>query len=211
MTAALPQLPRFHGTAAPRGGPLGASPASALLLVASLLGLAACSGGGSSLSGRGENMNVLLIVVDTLRADHLPSYGYERDTAPSVTRLAERGVVFENAFVNCNFSGGSFASLLTGMYPHHHGIRDHPMTMADEVETLAEMFRNSGYRTFGRHTQFLLLDRWNYDQGYDDYKFAWEASATTADAVRFLDEAGDGAGDQPFFLFIQYMLPHHPY
>ena len=71
--------------------------------------------------------NILLIVVDTLRADHLASYGYKRETSPNLDRLAEQGVVFESAFATSSWTLPAHASLVTGRYPHEHGAEDEPL------------------------------------------------------------------------------------
>jgi hypothetical protein len=81
--------------------------------------------------------NVLLISVDTLRADHLGCYGYERDTSPGFDRLARDGVVFENAMSTCPWTLPSHTSLLTGLYPAEHGVQEDTTTLGSDVPTLA--------------------------------------------------------------------------
>src|SRR5262249_54978081 len=99
--------------------------------------------------------NVLVIVVDTLRADHLSCYGYSRSTTPHRDRIASQGVLFENALSTSSWSLPSHASLLTGMYPFEHGISQvRPMpiftfaapTLGD-YPTLGEAMQRQGYRT----------------------------------------------------------------
>jgi len=93
--------------------------------------------------------NVLLIVVDTLRADHLNSLGYQRRTSPNMDRMARQGALFENAFSASSYTLPSHASLLTGLYPYQHGVEwDKPKTLENHSgTTLAEALRRHGYRT----------------------------------------------------------------
>ena len=93
--------------------------------------------------------NILLIVIDTLRSDHLSSYGYERSTSSTIDRLAEQGVLFENTFSTSSYTTPSHASLLTGRYPHDHGaqwITRRPI-LNDRCPTLPEALKARGYRT----------------------------------------------------------------
>ncbi len=161
----------------------------------------------TSLSGKAKGMNVVVIVADTLRADRLSTYGYDRRTSPQLDELAKTGVRFDNAFVQCNFSGGSYASIFSGLYPFNHGVRDHPMNLEDALPTLAESFKAEGYTTFGRHSHRLLVKKWNYNQGFDDYEIRPSGPAAVQDTVQFLKRVGD----EPFFAFLQFMDPHFPY
>ena len=96
-----------------------------------------------------DAVNVLVILVDTLRADHLSSYGYGRPTSPNVDRIAQQGVLFENAFPTSSWTSPSHASLLTGRYPFEHGVEwNTPRALLDgRSPTLAEALRSRGYRT----------------------------------------------------------------
>src|SRR6476646_3044527 len=99
--------------------------------------------------------NVLVIVVDTLRADHLSSYGYARPTSPNIDRLATQGVLFKNAVATSSWTFPSHASLLTGRYQYEHGmdkIREMPAVggevfSANGLPTLGEALMQKGYRT----------------------------------------------------------------
>ena len=108
--------------------------------------------------------NVLLVVIDTLRADHVGCYGYGRETTPAIDRLAAEGAVFETAISQAPWTGASVATLLTGLYPSVHGLdrgarwEDGPSagrqlpfllqrTLDPSVPTLASTLRRSGYRT----------------------------------------------------------------
>ena len=103
----------------------------------------------------GDAPNVLVIVVDTLRADHLSSYGYARPTTPNIDRIATEGVLFENAVATSSWTFPSHASLLTGRYQYEHGmdkIREMPAVggnafSANGLPTLGEVLMQKGYRT----------------------------------------------------------------
>ena len=115
-----------------------------------------------------SRQNVVVIVVDTLRADRLAAYGHEPDTTPFLSGLAERSVVFENAWSTSSWTAPATASLFTGLYPSQHGVltgmslfrRNQVFdewvgkttklnTIPDELETLPEYFAARGYRTYG--------------------------------------------------------------
>lgn len=151
--------------------------------------------------------NVLLVTIDTLRADHLGSYGYERPTSPEFDRLAKEGALFENTFVAASFSGPSYASILTGTFPFTHTVRNHPRSLPDEALTLAELLGGAGYRTgaivFGKH---FINRRWNYGQGFQYFDRSGNGKQTTAKAIRWMNSS-----DQPFFLWLLYNEPHFPY
>jgi arylsulfatase A-like enzyme/uncharacterized membrane protein YbhN (UPF0104 family) len=115
--------------------------------------------------------NVLFVVVDTLRADHLPAYGYERGRTPNLDRFAEDAVRFDWAFANASWTRPSFASILTGRYASSHGVMGKPDALPDEVVTLPEALRDGGYQTAGYVTNFNVGPYFNFQQGYDEYAF----------------------------------------
>jgi arylsulfatase A-like enzyme len=100
--------------------------------------------------------NIVLIVVDTVRADHLPFYGYERNTAPFLSKLAEKGVVFENAFATSSWTLPSTASIFTSLYPREHGVdvwdtkRNSINTMSERIDLLTEVLKAEGYTSSRR-------------------------------------------------------------
>jgi arylsulfatase A-like enzyme len=91
--------------------------------------------------------NVLVVVVDTMGADHLSTYGYARLTSPNLTKIAEQGVLFENAVAPSSWTLPSHASILTGLYPHAHRTAAYSANLGSEYPTLAEVLRSRGYRT----------------------------------------------------------------
>jgi arylsulfatase A-like enzyme len=129
--------------------------------------------------------NVLFVVVDTLRADHLPAYGHPRVKTPALDRLAADGVTFEHAYANASWTRPSFASLMTGRYPSSHQTTTKPDALPDGLVTLAEAMTDGGYTTLGVVTNYNVAPFFNFDQGFDHYtylepEFVLGASDTTA-------------------------------
>jgi arylsulfatase A-like enzyme len=165
--------------------------------------------------------NVLLISVDTLRADHLGAYGASSGT-PRLDAIAKAGVVFERAVAPVPITLPSHASLFTATYPFAHGVRDNgSFRLAGERGTLTETFRAAGYRTAAFVGSFALDSRFGLDQGfeiYDDFygdtsalgNFAISerpAADVLAPALDWLSEQGEA----PWFAFVHLYDPHAPY
>lgn len=179
----------------------------------------------SSCSHPPQRPNVVLIVVDTLRADHLPFHGYEMDTAPFLDKIASESAVFERAFAASSWTAPSTASILTSLYPFQHGVvtgmeatqrhQDAGATIEisripDSARTIAEVFRQNGYRTFAVADNINICEAQGFDQGFDKFKyFAYE----TADVVnaKLLEWEAEIKGGEPYFLYIHYNDPHRPY
>lgn len=115
--------------------------------------------------------NIVLVMVDTLRADHLDLYGYDEETAPHITEFSNESVTFRNAFAQASWTRPSVATILTGRYPSSHQTTTKPDALPDEVETLAEVLRSNGYTTGGIVTNFNLAPYFNFHQGFDSYEF----------------------------------------
>jgi len=172
--------------------------------LASAVGLAGCAA---------EPPNLLLISVDTLRPDHLPSYGYARDTSPAIERLASEGVLWENAYAPAPATVASHASLFTGRFPYQHGALNYGTPLAPAERTLAELLRDAGYRTFAVATSIRFHESSGFSQGFEHYESLHEQpkQARGGEATdRVLELAGAGDG-RPFFGFLHYFGPHTPY
>ncbi len=115
--------------------------------------------------------NVIVIVVDTLRADHLPSYGYAAGRTPNLDAFAEDSIRFEQAFSNASWTRPSFASIMTGRYPSSHVTMAKSASLPDEVTTMAEAFAAGGYTTRGIVTNYNVGPYYNFQQGFDDYEY----------------------------------------
>lgn len=133
--------------------------------------------------------NVLVIVVDTLRADHLSGYGYSRQTSPNLDHVAQKGVLFEEAFAAASWSLPSHASLLTGRYPFEHGAEKGPLD--GRYRTIAEAFRDRGYRTGGfSANSFFFCRRMGMGRGFihfDDYSGSLTQAAVRTCYGRYLE------------------------
>lgn len=170
---------------------------------------------------KGPGINVILISVDTLRPDRLGCYGYARGTSPNIDRLAREGITFEDAISSAPLTLPSHASILTGLYPISHGIRDNgTFSLRPDFVTLAEVFKGAGYRTAAFIGAFVMDSRYGLDQGFDVYDddltggrqlSAFGYSERTADAVTGTASAWLEGAEEPFFAFLHYYDPHTPY
>ncbi|MBW1757658.1 MAG: sulfatase [Deltaproteobacteria bacterium] len=115
--------------------------------------------------------NVLFLVVDTLRADHLPMHGYENGSTPNLDRLAEDAIRFDQAFTNSSWTRPSFASILTGRLPSSHGVMAKSDALPDTITTLPEALKTAGYTTAGYATNFNVAPYFNFHQGFDEYSY----------------------------------------
>ncbi len=115
--------------------------------------------------------NVLVIVVDTLRADHLPSYGYARGRTPHLDAFARDAIRFDQAFANASWTRPSFASILTGRYASSHAVMAKNDALPDDLTTLAEAYREAGFHTEGVVTNYNIGPYYNFDQGFDAYHY----------------------------------------
>jgi len=167
--------------------------------------------------------NVILITIDTLRADHLGCYGYGRAQTPNIDDWANQGVLFRNATTTTPLTLPAHSSIMTGAYPISHGVRDNVgFYLDDKWMTLAETMKNNGFQTGGFISAFVLDRRWGIAQGFQEYFDHFELSkykAVSLDAVqRRGDETLDHAlkwidkvKDQRFFSWIHFYDPHTPY
>jgi arylsulfatase A-like enzyme/Flp pilus assembly protein TadD len=168
--------------------------------------------------------NVLLISIDTLRADRLGSYGYRDAQTPVIDALAARGLRFAQATTVAPLTLPAHASLLTGTFPTFHGVRDNgQFYLADDQTTLTEVLKARGYRTGGFVGAFVLDRRWGMAQGFDTYfddfdLSRYELAAGIDAAQRPGDEVVDRAikwlGEDtsaPFFAWVHLYDPHAPY
>ena len=130
---------------------------------------------------KGGAANVLFLVVDTLRADHLPLYGYQSGSTPNLDRLAEDAIVFDQAFTNSSWTRPSFASILTGRLPSSHGVMAKSDALPDAVTTLPEALKAVGYTTAGYATNFNVAPYFNFHQGFDQYVYLEPAFVLGAD------------------------------
>jgi choline-sulfatase len=172
--------------------------------------------------------NVLLVTVDTLRADRVGVYGYNRASTPAMDGLAAKGVRFATAVAHAPLTGPSHASILTGQTPLGHGFRNNSgYVLPAQVRMAAEDFRQAGYRTAAFVSGFPLDRRFGFNRGFDVYDDRLPkgndrrrtpyverfADATTDAVLRWLETAppASGSGQLPWFAWVHYYDPHAPY
>lgn len=161
-----------------------------------------------------EPRSVILITIDTLRADHLSSYGYARDTSPRIEGLAEEGVVFEQVFAQRGLTWPSLTSIMTSRYPSDHGVRDNGEWLSKSKVTLAEVLRDAGFETAAfltnmtnaPHRGFEHLEVFPVDSELASRDRPTDLLATEA-AVRWLEQVGE----RRVFLWLHLLGPHAPY
>ncbi|NIL99663.1 MAG: sulfatase-like hydrolase/transferase [Acidobacteria bacterium] len=198
-----------------------------LLAVALTVGGIAC-GGSDRLAepGSAAGMNVLVITIDTLRADRLGCYGHAGAETPVIDALAQTGLLFEQATTVSPITLPSHASIFTGINIPDHGVRHNgTFRLGPENTTLAERFAASGYDTAAFISAFVLDRRFGLNQGFADYDDRFErvldpgpgsyaerpADAVTARAMGWLQARANAQRDNPFFAWVHYFDPHGPY
>jgi arylsulfatase A-like enzyme len=187
----------------------------AMLLVVAGLGVARFV---QRLAVPAARTNVVLVTVDTLRADHLGSYGYARETSPAIDRLAREGVRFDTAVTQWPKTTPSLASLHTGVYPSTNGVTRHTQqALPAAFATLAQRLSEAGYETAAVVTNGNLARAYRFDKGFDSYIETWRsptaddperAAHVTDAAIAWLDAR---RSERPFFLWVHYVDPHAPY
>ncbi len=160
--------------------------------------------------------NVLLYLIDTLRADRVGAYGSKSGLTPRIDALARQGVVFENTTAASSWTKPSTATILTGLPPAVHGATRIDRRLPPAVQTLAEVLRDAGSRTGGWSANAHVTAATGFAQGFERFEFLNELArgeALDARALAWLDEAPaalDG-NPAPFFLYIHAIDPHAPY
>jgi arylsulfatase A-like enzyme len=183
-----------------------------------------------------DKPNVLLISIDTLRADHVSCYGYERPTTPSLDALAADGTRFAHAYSPAGWTPPAHASMLTGLFPTQHGAVDENR-LHEEVPTVAQILSGAGYRTCGVVNNSQVGALVGLDRGHQAFHEVWKGHGSKSILKRGASFAGrkirrflgredkgvtasnrivrdwweDHAGnDAPFYTFIHYIEPHNP-
>ena len=201
-----------------------------------MLGLLAsysCGGNESAGVGGEGRPNVILITLDTVRADYLTCYGATTGGTPAIDQLAAEGTLFERAVSSSGLTPASHATILTGKFQYNHGVRvltaDSGFYLEAEHETLATKFQAAGYTTGAIHSAFPVSAHFGFDRGFDHFdsfdatlteakdgsKVRWDVGTfqrrsdeTTERTLAWVKQAA--ADDQPYFLWIHYWDPHDP-
>jgi arylsulfatase A-like enzyme/Tfp pilus assembly protein PilF len=164
--------------------------------------------------------NVLLVTIDTVRADRIGAYGYTKGATPAIDRLAREGVRFADATTQAPLTGPAHAAILTGQYPARLGVRDNASTpIPPGTTTIAGIFKARGYRTGAFVGAFIVGPEYGFGQGFDtvDARFAQFSTGMKLQAQRRGGEVTDAAlawlraGSQPFFAWVHLYDAHAPY
>ena len=168
----------------------------------------------------GTPENIVLITVDTLRADHLSAYGYHRETSPNLDRLLRQSALFEQARTVEPLTAPSLASMLTSIYPHQHGATRNGMPIYSGLPSLTKEFQKQGYQTAAFVGNWTLRDGISgLGEHFQTYREVFTRkrwlglflSESTAEdlsdaALKWLEQP-----TRPFFLWVHYADPHAPY
>ena len=188
--------------------------------------------------GEDAKPNIVIVFVDSLRAENMSCYGYERPTTPFVDQLAREGVLFQNYFANSSWTAPTVASLFTGVSSLRHGRNGEADQIDGNLPTLAGVLRGAGYRTIGVTCNPVAGSQWGYQRGFDvfddfsirmyldndlfphektddgEVKHQQLVSAQALDdrmVTNALRLIRNNPPDKPFFLFIQMFDPHWDY
>ncbi|MDJ0847346.1 MAG: sulfatase [Myxococcota bacterium] len=170
-------------------------------LLLALLAVLGCSAGSPP-----KPTHVLLLTIDTLRADHLGSYGYARSTSPHIDALAREGVLFSAAIVQRGATWPSLTSILTSLHPESHGVRQNGWPLPPTTPILSEHLREQGFRTAAFLTNMTSAPHRGFDHKETFEKEASDGTATRA-ALAWLR----ANHDRPCFLWLHWLGPHDPY
>ncbi len=167
--------------------------------------------------------NVILITIDTVRADHLGCYGYKDIKTPTIDSLARDGVVFEHAVSQVPLTWPSHAAILTGTYPFQNGVQDFTgQPLAPQFRSIAQAFKQQGYATGAVVSAFVLDRSWGLARGFDFYDDAFSAETFARKDIGLVDRRAaesvtralhwlQKTQKRPFFLWLHLYDPHSPY
>jgi arylsulfatase A-like enzyme len=166
-----------------------------------------------------NDYNIVLITIDTLRADHLSCYGYERRTTPNIDKIAEKGIIFKNAIAPSSWTAPAMVSLFTSVYPINHGVIHgsvtnkkvyHQEVFSDDLTTLTEILNEHGYTTFGVASNLHLNGKFGFARGFDYFECLPFLPARVVNKTVYAWKEKIKQSDK-FFLWVHYSDPHWPY
>jgi arylsulfatase A-like enzyme len=158
----------------------------------------------------GDLPNLIFILIDTLRPDHLGCYGYGRPTSATLDALSAESVLFEEAVSASSWTRSSIATLFTSTLPSTNGVMRADAVLRRNRLTLPELLREAGYRTVGFNANVTISDKFGFDQGFDLFETAGRERAETITnlALEWIEENSE---KRPFFLYLHYLDPHAPF
>lgn len=162
--------------------------------------------------------NVLIICVDTLRADHLGRYGYSRNTSPNIDKLAKESALFTRAYSHSPWTKPSVASIFTSLNPKDHGIVGWENPLQERFLTIAEHFKENGYHTEGYVSHITFTPEYGFSQGFDvwneevlDKPDLHKKKCVSKELSDLAIAALNPSRSKPFFMFLHYFDPHNDY
>ena len=166
-------------------------------------------GGCGSRDGVGRPGRIILVSMDTVRADAVSGVG-SADATPEIAEIARHGVTFRRFFAASNYTLPSHMTLFTGLDPEEHGVYRGVASLAPEVRTLAEVLREAGYRTQAFHEGGYVAPRFGFERGFDEY-LGFAPLEMIREQTQRVMEWVRGAAGEPYFLFLHTYHAHAPY
>ncbi len=165
--------------------------------------------------------NLIVYLIDTLRADHLGCYGYPRPTSPRIDRFAADALLFSHARAQSSWTKPAVATILTGLFPPAHGAELRSQRIPESVDTLAERLQTAGYETALFTTNANIVARFGFAQGWDTFRYLahrkgrkhqhFDAEQMNREVFAWLAERARRADAKPFLLVVHTLDPHDPY
>lgn len=178
-----------------------------------------------AVSNTAFDFDIVLIVIDTLRADHLPFYGYRVNTSPFLNDLSAESIVFEKAYAASFWTAPATASIFTSLYPIQHGVvtgmnaykrlekGGQSITLnriPGRLSTMAEVLKSAGFKTYALTDNINICEKEGFDQGFDKFQmFEYISAAGVNERLREWEKDIKNGGR--YFLYLHYMDPHNPY
>jgi arylsulfatase len=171
-------------------------------------------------SPRQVERNLILVVIDTLRADHVSAYGYFRKTTPFLDGFARENILFKRAIAPAPWTSPSLASIFTSTYPSAHGVVDYvkrrekriaSAVLSHEFVTLAETLKAHGFNTAGVTANLWAADYLGFAQGFDSFETVNDQTSEKVNNKAYKKLKSKEFTGKPFFLYLHYMDPHSPY
>lgn len=170
----------------------------------------------SLFAATGPRPNVLLVSLDTVRADNLGHYGYPRATSPNLDRLSRKGVLCTNPVSQSPWTLPSHITVFTGLYPSSHGVESDGLRLPDSIKNLGELIDDLGYQSHGAVSSGYVGKAYGFDKGFDSFEQISQpleegTEKITASGLEFLRTSVSENKQEPFFLFLHYLDAHTPY
>ncbi len=185
---------------------------SIIIVLATLLLLTSCIGTNKP---KQEKYNIILISIDTLRADHLHCYKYKYMTSPNIDTFAKKSLFFEYAYCPIPKTSASFASMMTGLHPFIHKTKPNRGYLKKKYKTLAEILKSNGYYNYAIVDNANLSKKFFFNQGFHKYIGVWDKIEEKTQSTPFITQKIlsflKNRPKRPFFIWANYIEPHTPY